>query len=763
MLERIAEVQGVGLLHDAKGKANTFRKATLIYGDNGRGKSTLASILRSVSTGDASLILHRKTLDGKLAPKVELQFDSGHKVTFTSGAWSERRPDVLVFDADFIERNVHSGGVVNTTHRKNLLEFALGEPAVTAQAAANAATLEAKRAADELQELTSQLAGHHVGTTLLQFEQLSPVPDANVQMEALHHELSAAANLNAISAKPVPEEITEPSFDIDALISVLQTSLQDIHVDAEAVVKKHLRKMGTETAEAWLSEGLKFSDGKDCPYCGQDIEGNDLIRAYQTHFNAAYADLKAKVSGLEAAVLAAASPARIEAITQAVATASAQVSAWADLKPIRPLSFNSAAFSDALAALANMLLHLVGRKQRSPVDVVGSSEDILRAKELWEIVLNSVKEVNRQIHEAGGLIRGYKARLAEVSTATLQDRMKLIQLAERRHDSNVDGLVRRMASARQTLKAAEAKKKAAREQLDKLMKRTLRTYEASINQLLVKFGAAFIIEGMDANFRGGAARSEYGLRLRGEPVALEGGPPSFSTTLSEGDKRTLAFAFFVASTMADAKLSSRTVVIDDPMCSLDANRRHHTKEVLKRLHVGAEQLVVLAHDPYFLRDVRDALIKQDATAAIASYQLIRCANDYTTFGAFNIDKECESAYFQHHRALNEFCDLGQGDGRSVAKAVRPMLEGYLHRRFPGRVPKSLMFGAVVTLIRDSGIPSPLVHAQNLVDELSEINSYVGQFHHDTNPDADTVVVIDSELKTYAVRALHIVHTGEPMA
>src|SRR6185437_3858901 len=104
MLQRISEIQGIGLLHDANGKPHTCQKATLVYGDNGRGKSTLATVLRSLSTGDGSLVTNRKTLDGKLAPKVVLQFGSGHKVTFDSGVWSERRPEVLVFDADFVER-----------------------------------------------------------------------------------------------------------------------------------------------------------------------------------------------------------------------------------------------------------------------------------------------------------------------------------------------------------------------------------------------------------------------------------------------------------------------------------------------------------------------------------------------------------------------------------------------------------------------------------------------------------------------------------
>lgn len=70
---------------------------------------------------------------GTLPPKVVLQFGSGHKVSFENSTWSEQRPELLVYDADFIGRNVHSGGAVNTDHRKNFLEFALGEAAVVAR------------------------------------------------------------------------------------------------------------------------------------------------------------------------------------------------------------------------------------------------------------------------------------------------------------------------------------------------------------------------------------------------------------------------------------------------------------------------------------------------------------------------------------------------------------------------------------------------------------------------------------------------------
>lgn len=204
MLERFSEVQGIGLLNQANGKPFTCQKATFIYADNGRGKSTLASILRSVSIGDVSIISNRKTIDGALPPKVSLQFSNGQKTEYENGAWSKLHPEVLVFDAEFIERNVHSGGTVSTGHRKNLLEFALGEAAVAARADVEKATAEAKSAAEKEQGLTAQLSGHHSGMALALFEKLPAVADADTKIQDYQKRIVAAGNVATILKKRLP-------------------------------------------------------------------------------------------------------------------------------------------------------------------------------------------------------------------------------------------------------------------------------------------------------------------------------------------------------------------------------------------------------------------------------------------------------------------------------------------------------------------------------------------------------------------------------
>lgn len=763
MLERIEAIEGVGLLHAVNGKPFTCQKTTLIYADNARGKSTLATILRSLSTGDISLIMNRKTVDGTLPPKAVLQFASGHKVTFSGGVWSELRPELLVFDTDFIERNVYSGSTINTGHRKNLLEFSLGAPAVVARAAVDKATTDAKAAADTVQAVVGQLSGYHPGLPLANFEKLAKVPDADGQLAALQKRIVAAGNVAGIVAKPVPKQVPEPTFDIASLFDGLRTSLKDVHADAEQIVKQHVHNLGGKTAEGWLSQGQQFSGGDTCPYCGQGAKDNDLIRAYQTHFNAAYAALKQRVAGLHDNVVTRTGAAIVDAFAQSIVTVKAQVAAWSEQVHTNPIEFADAAARSSLAEFQVFVLDLARVKQASPAEAIGTAADVEKATALWKQVLAPMQSANEKVKDAAAAIATYKGQLTTDNAQQLQQEVQQLEASKRRHDPVVIGLLGQLVTLRADQATAEGVKKAERDKLDALMATTLQQYEKTINQLLKHFGASFSIKGMTANFRGSGPRSEYGLVLRGKDVSLEGGPPSFATTLSEGDKRTLAFAFFIASAHADAKLASRIVVVDDPMCSLDLNRKHHTRSVLKNLRSMAEQLIVLAHDPYFIRDLRDAIRKDDSTTPMSVFQLTLAANNYTDFKAFDVDKECESAYSQHHRLLNEFTEGKAPNARMIAKAIRPLLEGYLHRRFPGLVPKHLTFGNVVVLIRDAVAPNPLCFAKNLVTELNEINTYAGQFHHDTNPSADTVAVVATELKTYVERSLHLVHSGTTLA
>lgn len=55
---------------------------------------------------------------------------------------------------------------------------------------------------------------------------------------------------------------------------------------------------------------------------------------------------------------------------------------------------------------------------------------------------------------------------------------------------------------------------------------------------------------------------------------------------------------FIASVLNDPLLANKIVMIDDPMSSLDVNRRHQIRTILKKIRAKTQQLIVLAHDGF---------------------------------------------------------------------------------------------------------------------------------------------------------------------
>lgn len=361
MLERIEWIRGIGLLHDVDGKAFKLSKTQLIYADNGRGKSTLASVLRSVADGDASVLLDRKTIDGSSAPNVSLAFGSGHKVTLTKGKWSESRPELLVFDTEFIEKNVHSGGIVSPGQRKNLLQFALGASAVKARAEEEKATKKSLEANAELARTTAQLAGYHQGMLFQEFQKLAPTTESIAQplIDNLRKRLQVAQNIDAVLKRPLPEDIQEPSFDLDALFKILNLSLRDVEEDAEQKVSEHIAHMRNPSLERWISEGQEFDNGSVCPYCTQPTTNVELVRAYRTHFNKEYEQLKSNVSMLERGVQTRTAEAVIDKLAMATANAFASIALWAGEVQIDSPNFDIDQAKIEIGAVRVSLLSLV--------------------------------------------------------------------------------------------------------------------------------------------------------------------------------------------------------------------------------------------------------------------------------------------------------------------------------------------------------------------------------------------------------------------
>jgi wobble nucleotide-excising tRNase len=117
-IKKIIKIARLGRFRTSNIRGGEYAKFTLIYGGNGRGKTTLCSVLRSFQLNESRHILERTSFGAKSTPEVQLLLDSG-TATFSDGKWSKTSSELRIFDAQFVSDNVHDGENVETEHRRN--------------------------------------------------------------------------------------------------------------------------------------------------------------------------------------------------------------------------------------------------------------------------------------------------------------------------------------------------------------------------------------------------------------------------------------------------------------------------------------------------------------------------------------------------------------------------------------------------------------------------------------------------------------------
>ena len=121
---------------------------------------------------------------------------------------------------------------------------------------------------------------------------------------------------------------------------------------------------------------------------------------------------------------------------------------------------------------------------------------------------------------------------------------------------------------------------------------------------------------------------------------------------------------------------------------------------------------------------------------------------------------CESDYYKWYRTIwNYLAGSTPDDLLPVAQALRVLVEGNLHRRFPGLIRDGVMMGDIIGLIERAPGGNPLEQLKPQVKDLRSFNEFARSFHHYTQGKIPRTSVTDGELQPFAKRAMAFVHLG----
>ncbi len=754
MLKKFVTIKNVSRFKNFSARGDIeLKRLSLLFAENGRGKTTLCAVLRSLQSGVGAHVIGRTTLGSTDAPEIRILSD-GPTFSFGSGAWNSTLPDIAIFDATFVSENVFSGDLVGIGHKRNLYRVIVGRDGVTL--AKNIETLDkASRAkAADIRDKTALIqALFPRGMALEAFLGLEEYADIDDRIRAKESELDAVRQAEQIRTRATPSTLTMLALPAN-FVDLLARAVDGIAEDAEAQVTAQIEAHAMhDRGQAWLSEGVGYVSDERCPFCRQVLApAAALIGAYRAFFGHGYADLRTTIVAMRTSLDDALGERQIASLERTADQNVAAVEFWARFCDITaPVLPDDAV--QRLRTLRESAVALLNHKAAAPLEAIVPDSAFTDAMAQVALLTDAVTTYNEAIAAANTTIDAQKAATGATDITTIEAALVRLRLTKKRHDSEVKTACEKYQAAVAEKGRIEEQKAAAKDKLDKHTKTVLGKYEQTIIRLLGEFHAGFSITKTEHGYPGGVASSSYKILINATPVELGNDKtpldkPSFRNTLSSGDRSTLALAFFLAQLEHDPAKASKIVVFDDPFNSQDSFRKDHTVRKVRNCAEMCAQVIVFSHDLHFLKRLWDRL--QEKPAERQCLELKRIGLYNTTIVEWDIEAATQSAYKTDRQALTDFYHDGLGEARDVVQKIRPVIETYTKILAGDIVAEADTLGVIVGKLRAAG-PTHQLHP--LCDGRDDLNIYTRRYHHGENQHAATEPITDGELQGYVKRTL----------
>lgn len=757
MIERIQLIRNIGQFDSVSPPPQTaLTPFSLIYGENGRGKTTIAAILRSLATNDPGLVTDRHRLGAQHPPHIVIG-RAGGQCVFQNGAWTQPLPQVSIFDDAFVSANVCSGIELQTAHRQNLHELILGEQGVALSVALQGHVTRIEEHNTRLRELADAIPANARGPYKVDtYCSLERDPAIDAKIHDAERRLAAAHSAEAIRQRPGFQDFGLPDFDLEGIDAVLDRSLPDLEAAAADRVRAHIAKLG-RGGEAWVSDGMvriepvsQRHDGEICPFCAQDLDGSELIGHYRAYFSQAYEDLKLTIRQTGLAIRNTHAGDIPSAFERDVRTAVQAHEFWKDFADLPEIEVDTAAIGRQWNAAREAVLEQLRAKAAAPLDRMELSPEVRRSVMDYRARIVEVAALSQRLVAVNARLDIVKEQAQADDLAALTDDLAKLKAQKARFDPAVFPHCDTYTAEKTAKAATETLRTQARAALDQYREQIFPAYETAINEYLRRFAAAFRLgEVQSVNNRSGSSAS-YCVVINQQNVNVTADQgPSFRNTLSAGDRNTLALAFFFASLDQDPDLANKIVVIDDPMTSLDEHRTLRTRAEIMTLSARVRQVIVLSHSKPFLCSLWEQSDRNVSTAL-----RINRAAVGSEITVWDVRSDSISEHDKRHELVRGYLQAADPDKeRQVAAALRPILEAFMRVAYPEYFPPGTLLGPFLGLCDQRVGANNEILSVGDIAELRVLLGYANFFHHDTNPAWQTAAINDAELTDFAERTL----------
>lgn len=595
MISRFTQIKGVGKYINCNNIAGKqFEKNTIIFGHNTGGKSTLTDIFWSFKTGDPSFIEGRKSFGFFGSQVVEIVDKDNNVLKYPSAKWNNGYENIEIFDTQFINENVFEGNEIKYGNQKKLHTIIIG--------------LEGKRLSDEInanQEKFAEITKEKTDRTkyfnqtfsnkinIADFQRLQKHSNPDELIRELKETINVATNQHKIKAV---FDFASSLLDNISNQNTKQVLSKTIQTNVELVTAHILKTWKNPNhSKDFLQTGLNLTkeNKESCVFCGQFLsnEAVDLLNIYGQLFSEEYRKFHNEVI--------------------AVVTKFDKFNPNQILESLKD-KFETIGVTLDLTNIDNRIISEL--KANANKEFQTKKEDL--SYEINFGAFDSLIEVFAGIKARVSALSEKYIFKTEANIQNLEAKIFEIETSKVRHTEKWEEFFKESKRLEDEQEKIKIKREKLREDLNKYSNSLYEIHFDTINKILSVLGADFqICDFKPLKNLVGQTERVFELEFyKAHKIFISettANRPRFKNTLSESDKRLLAFSFFYSLLLHDSNLDKKVVVFDDPFSSFDTNRRTKTVELLanpylitkdgERIEKDFGQLIILTHEQEFYK------------------------------------------------------------------------------------------------------------------------------------------------------------------
>jgi wobble nucleotide-excising tRNase len=601
-IEAIQNIKNVEKFVDCQVAGSQFQDNTIIYGRNTLGKSTLTAIFRSIQTGDKKIIEGKKSFGVSGIPYIKIRFTDGSNRTildFNSNKWTEGNPNIQIFDTQFITENVFQGEEITFDNQKSLNQIIIGEKGIEL----NADIQELQKKLNELTENKRKLTNSfnkllpnsdYGNITIEKFCAIPLTDNLDDQIKAKKEELQRLKNKEVITTT-ISKHLSFFNYLSGLNINKILNSRINFNPDE---INRHISRhwKNKDAGKDFLRQGLDLTkeENETCVFCGQNLNAKELslLETYEQFFKGEYQSLQRQVEQTKSKLDSANFQNTVNLLKS-------------DFEKYSLESELTQEFFEQIILVFDSLKKDFESKFRD-LYFTPTNDYSLLFEEPLKTLIDEIKRVLEKYFPTDGKTISQPQIISEINELELQ---------KQRISKAFKDICQEFEQINSSFNSKRTERENKRKELEDYSLEVFGLHKTSINHYLKRMGANFMIDDLQPikKLKGSDERlftikfyDKHLVSLDSENKNI----PNFKNSLSESDKRVLAFAFFLSLLKHDERLDKKILVFDDPFSSFDEERKRDTIQLLadvKYENTGIEkrplQKIILTHEKTFYRDV----------------------------------------------------------------------------------------------------------------------------------------------------------------